>query len=75
MQILVYKSCAAPDLLPHVPILFKFQLHEIDVGLQDELTSEDLECDVVCLMYDISDPRTFEYCAKSYKVHFKPFKP
>ncbi|XP_038068688.1 mitochondrial Rho GTPase 1-A-like isoform X1 [Patiria miniata] len=46
-------------------------LHEIDVGLQDELTSEDLECDVVCLMYDISDPRTFEYCAKSYKQHFE----
>ncbi|XP_071815257.1 mitochondrial Rho GTPase 1-A-like isoform X1 [Apostichopus japonicus] len=46
-------------------------LHEIDVGLTDELTSEDLECDVVCLMYDISDPRTFEYCARMYKLHFE----
>ena len=36
--------------------------------LTDELTSDDLDCDVVCLMYDISDPRTFEYCAKMYKV-------
>lgn len=50
-----------------VSFLFS-KLHEIDVGLTDELTSEDLECDVVCLMYDISDPRTFEYCARMYKV-------
>ncbi|XP_072021528.1 mitochondrial Rho GTPase 1-A-like isoform X2 [Amphiura filiformis] len=46
-------------------------LHEIDVELTDELTSDDLDCDVVCLMYDISDPRTFEYCAKMYKQHFE----
>ncbi|XP_063961643.1 mitochondrial Rho GTPase 1-A-like isoform X1 [Lytechinus pictus] len=46
-------------------------LREIDVGLSDELSSEELECDVACLMYDISDPRTFEYCAKIYKQHFE----
>ncbi|XP_071478377.1 mitochondrial Rho GTPase 1-A-like [Diadema antillarum] len=46
-------------------------LREIDVGLSDELSSEELECDVACLMYDMSDPRTFEYCAKIYKQHFE----
>ena len=51
--------------------IFNIQLHEIDVELTDELTSDDLDCDVVCLMYDISDPRTFEYCAKMYKVRME----
>ncbi|PIK57707.1 putative mitochondrial Rho GTPase 1-A isoform X1 [Apostichopus japonicus] len=60
--------CLNPSL---VPFAFYPKLHEIDVGLTDELTSEDLECDVVCLMYDISDPRTFEYCARMYKLHFE----
>ncbi|XP_071964216.1 mitochondrial Rho GTPase 1-A-like isoform X1 [Antedon mediterranea] len=46
-------------------------LHEIDVGISDELTSEDLACDVACLMYDISDARTFEYAVHNFKTHFE----
>ncbi|XP_077980753.1 mitochondrial Rho GTPase 1-like isoform X2 [Glandiceps talaboti] len=46
-------------------------LHEIDVGISDRLSEEDLQCDVACLIYDISDPRTFEYCARMYKRHFE----
>lgn len=34
----------------------------------DFLSEADLACDVVCLVYDVSDPRSFEYCAKVYKV-------
>nr|XP_002736480.1 PREDICTED: mitochondrial Rho GTPase 1-A isoform X1 [Saccoglossus kowalevskii] len=45
-------------------------LHEIDVGISDRLSEDDLQCDVACLIYDISDPRTFEYCARMYKRHF-----
>jgi Ras family protein T1 len=28
----------------------------------------DLSCDVVCLVYDVNNPQSFEYCAKVYKV-------
>ncbi|XP_066292561.1 mitochondrial Rho GTPase 1-A-like isoform X2 [Branchiostoma lanceolatum] len=45
-------------------------LHEIDVGISDILTPEDMDCDVACLLYDVTDPRTFEYCARMYKQHF-----
>lgn len=34
----------------------------------DLLSEADLACDVVCLVYDINNPRSFEYCAKAYKV-------
>lgn len=37
----------------------------------DLLSEADLACDVVCLVYDINNPRSFEYCAKAYKVCFR----
>ncbi|XP_054246961.1 mitochondrial Rho GTPase 2 isoform X5 [Indicator indicator] len=30
----------------------------------------DTACDVVCFLYDLSDPRSFSYCATVYKQHF-----
>ena len=47
-------------------------LHEIDVvGLQDELTQSELRrCDVVCLVYDVTDPKSFDYIARIYVKHF-----
>uniref|UniRef100_A0A8C7YLF3 Ras homolog family member T1a n=1 Tax=Oryzias sinensis TaxID=183150 RepID=A0A8C7YLF3_9TELE len=36
----------------------------------DFLSEEELACDVVCLVYDVNDPRSFEYCAKVYKQYF-----
>uniref|UniRef100_A0AAZ3SLL5 EF-hand domain-containing protein n=1 Tax=Oncorhynchus tshawytscha TaxID=74940 RepID=A0AAZ3SLL5_ONCTS len=36
--------------------------------------SEDLACDVVCLVYDVNNPRSFEYCAKVYKQYFMDSK-
>uniref|UniRef100_A0A4W5N8H7 Mitochondrial Rho GTPase n=1 Tax=Hucho hucho TaxID=62062 RepID=A0A4W5N8H7_9TELE len=35
---------------------------------------EDLACDVVCLVYDVNNPRSFEYCAKVYKQYFMDSK-
>jgi len=46
------------------------QLHEIDVGLADTLSASELNCDVVCLLYDVTNPKSFEYCARMYKVHY-----
>lgn len=43
------------------------QLHEVMPDF-DFLSEADLACDVVCLVYDINNPRSFEYCAKAYKV-------
>uniref|UniRef100_A0A8C5FBG7 EF-hand domain-containing protein n=1 Tax=Gadus morhua TaxID=8049 RepID=A0A8C5FBG7_GADMO len=34
----------------------------------------DLSCDVVCLVYDVNNPQSFEYCAKVYKKHFMDSK-
>uniref|UniRef100_A0A8C2WNG4 Ras homolog family member T1a n=1 Tax=Cyclopterus lumpus TaxID=8103 RepID=A0A8C2WNG4_CYCLU len=36
----------------------------------DFLSEADLACDVVCLVYDINNPSSFEYCAKVYKQYF-----
>uniref|UniRef100_A0A4W5RAH9 Mitochondrial Rho GTPase n=1 Tax=Hucho hucho TaxID=62062 RepID=A0A4W5RAH9_9TELE len=38
------------------------------------LLEEDLACDVVCLVYDVNNPRSFEYCAKVYKQYFMDSK-
>uniref|UniRef100_A0A3B3VWL1 Ras homolog family member T1a n=1 Tax=Poecilia latipinna TaxID=48699 RepID=A0A3B3VWL1_9TELE len=42
-------------------------LHEVTPDF-DILSEPDLTCDVVCLVYDGNDPRSFEYCAKEYFI-------
>uniref|UniRef100_A0AAQ5YF02 Mitochondrial Rho GTPase n=1 Tax=Amphiprion ocellaris TaxID=80972 RepID=A0AAQ5YF02_AMPOC len=44
-------------------------LHEVIPDF-DFLSEADLACDVVCLVYDVNNPRSFEYCAKVYKQYF-----
>uniref|UniRef100_A0A672FTB8 Mitochondrial Rho GTPase n=1 Tax=Salarias fasciatus TaxID=181472 RepID=A0A672FTB8_SALFA len=34
------------------------------------LKASDASCDVACLMYDASDPHSFDYCASIYKQHY-----
>ncbi|XP_051789986.1 mitochondrial Rho GTPase 2 isoform X1 [Erpetoichthys calabaricus] len=41
-------------------------LYEVDVDTEFLKTS-DAACDVACLMYDVSDPKSFNYCASIYK--------
>lgn len=55
--------------LPPLPFCVH-QLHEVMPDF-DFLSAADLACDVVCLVYDVNDPRSFEYCAKTYKVCFR----
>jgi len=43
------------------------QLNEVDVEVEF-LKASDASCDVACLMYDASDPHSFDYCASIYKV-------
>ncbi|XP_039631386.1 mitochondrial Rho GTPase 2 isoform X3 [Polypterus senegalus] len=42
-------------------------LYEVDVDTEFLKTS-DAACDVACLMYDVSDPKSFNYCASIYKL-------
>lgn len=44
-------------------------LEEVDVEMEF-LKAADAACDVACLMYDISDPDSFNYCASIYKQHY-----
>ncbi|XP_064415179.1 mitochondrial Rho GTPase 2 isoform X2 [Latimeria chalumnae] len=44
-------------------------LYEVDVDIEF-LKASDASCDVACLMYDISDPKSFNYCASIYKQHY-----
>ncbi|KAI0212323.1 Mitochondrial Rho GTPase 1 [Lamellibrachia satsuma] len=44
-------------------------LHEIDIGVSDALTNSEMACDVICLLYDVTNPKTFEFCARSYLKH------
>lgn len=44
-------------------------LNEVDMETEF-LKKSDASCDVACLMYDISDPHSFNYCASIYKQHY-----
>ncbi|KAK2855441.1 hypothetical protein Q7C36_007310 [Tachysurus vachellii] len=44
-------------------------LEEVDVEAEF-LKAADAACDVACLMYDVSDPDSFNYCASIYKQHY-----
>ncbi|KAK6329022.1 mitochondrial Rho GTPase 2 [Coregonus clupeaformis] len=44
-------------------------LYEVDVETKF-LKESDAACDVACLMYDVSDPHSFDYCASIYKQHY-----
>lgn len=44
-------------------------LEDVDVEAEF-LKAADAACDVVCLMYDVSDPDSFDYCASIYKQHY-----
>ncbi|XP_053348760.1 mitochondrial Rho GTPase 1-A isoform X1 [Clarias gariepinus] len=48
-------------------------LHEVLPDFEF-LSEADLACDVVCLVYDVSNTRSFEYCAKTYKKYFMDSK-
>uniref|UniRef100_A0A669PP62 Ras homolog family member T1 n=1 Tax=Phasianus colchicus TaxID=9054 RepID=A0A669PP62_PHACC len=41
-----------------------------DVSDSDFLTDAETICDVVCLVYDVSNPKSFEYCVRIFKQHF-----
>ncbi|XP_072539414.1 mitochondrial Rho GTPase 1b isoform X1 [Salminus brasiliensis] len=43
-------------------------LHEVFPDF-DFLSESDLACDVVCLVYDVSNPCSFEYCAQIFKQY------
>lgn len=46
-------------------------LQDIDVrNVGDTLTPSELSCDVYCLLYDASNPRSFEFIAKIYLRYF-----
>ncbi|KAF3853460.1 hypothetical protein F7725_014148 [Dissostichus mawsoni] len=49
--------------------LLFMQLNEVDVEVEF-LKASDASCDVACLMYDTSDPHSFDYCASIYKQHY-----
>ncbi|KAG8445970.1 hypothetical protein GDO86_013733 [Hymenochirus boettgeri] len=36
----------------------------------EALSAADATCDVVCLVYDVTNPKSFEYCTRIFKQHF-----
>ncbi|KAG7487068.1 mitochondrial Rho GTPase 1-A-like isoform X1 [Solea senegalensis] len=48
-------------------------LHEVFPDF-DYLSDADMSCDIVCLVYDVSNPYSFEYCAKVFKQYFMDSK-
>ncbi|XP_062999038.1 mitochondrial Rho GTPase 2 [Elgaria multicarinata webbii] len=44
-------------------------LHEIDAGAEF-VKASDASCDVACLLYDVTDHKSFNYCASVYKQHY-----
>uniref|UniRef100_A0A672M308 Mitochondrial Rho GTPase n=1 Tax=Sinocyclocheilus grahami TaxID=75366 RepID=A0A672M308_SINGR len=48
-------------------------LHEIFPDF-DFLSETELSCDIVCLIYDVSNPCSFEYCARIFKQYFMDSK-
>ncbi|XP_068248108.1 mitochondrial Rho GTPase isoform X1 [Palaemon carinicauda] len=46
-------------------------LHDIDVhNITDALMPNEVQCDVACLVYDVSNPKSFEYVARIYLKYF-----
>lgn len=46
-------------------------MREVDIfHLSDKLSEPELFCDVICLMYDSSNPKSFEYVARIFLKHF-----
>ena len=44
-------------------------LHDIDVhNITDALMPNEVQCDVACLVYDVSNSKSFEYVARIYLV-------
>ncbi|XP_078385186.1 mitochondrial Rho GTPase 1-A isoform X1 [Cetorhinus maximus] len=44
-------------------------LHEV-LSDSEFITASDTTCDVVCLVYDVSNPKSFDYCTRIFKQHF-----
>ena len=40
----------------------------MDVDISKKLVYSDMLCDVICLIYDVTNPHTFEFCAQLYTV-------
>ncbi|XP_074600717.1 mitochondrial Rho GTPase [Brevipalpus obovatus] len=50
-------------------------LREVDIlQVTDNLSEPELICDVICMMYDASDPNSFRYIASIFLKHFKEAK-
>lgn len=43
-------------------------MREIDAEITELLNPGDLDCDVACLVYDVSNPESFKFCATTYDV-------
>lgn len=44
-------------------------VRDITVGtVSDPLLPQEVNCDVACLLYDITNPKSFEYIARIYIV-------
>ncbi|XP_033896794.1 mitochondrial Rho GTPase 1-like isoform X2 [Acipenser ruthenus] len=48
-------------------------LHELFTD-SEFLSDSEISCDVVCLVYDSSNPSSFEFCARIFKQHFMDSK-
>lgn len=50
-------------------------LKDIDItNVREPLSPSDVNCDVACLVYDVSNSRSFEYIAKVYLVSLYQFQ-
>lgn len=50
-------------------------LRDVNVkNVSDPLLPHEVQCDVACLMYDINNPKSFEFIARVYIVKFKKKK-
>uniref|UniRef100_A0A8C5FCR4 Mitochondrial Rho GTPase n=1 Tax=Gadus morhua TaxID=8049 RepID=A0A8C5FCR4_GADMO len=72
-HICISSSSSFPRPTLAVPISHNAQLHEVFPD-NDYMSDADLACDIVCLLYDVSNPYSFEYCAKVFKQYFMDSK-
>jgi hypothetical protein len=51
-------------------------LRDIEVhNVSEPLKPSEVQCDVACLLYDVSNPKSFEYSARIYLVSGKNYVP
>ncbi|KAK9890923.1 hypothetical protein WA026_012264 [Henosepilachna vigintioctopunctata] len=74
-----FGNCGSPDFIANMVQVYGQEkilvLRDITLkSMSDPLQSDEVHCDVACLVYDVSNPKSFEFIARIYIKYFADSK-